>query len=72
MNKQPYLFIPLNNSGPDFSEPVTEETGDGTEDRYQQPTERESTDIEFEELALPKKNKKVKGQVREAIRLTER
>jgi hypothetical protein len=63
-----HLFIPLDNSAPDFSEPVTEQTG--TEDEYQQPTERETdTDIEFEEdLAPPKKKKKVKGQVREAIK----
>ena len=64
-----HLLIPLNNSGPDFSEPVTEQTGNGTEDEYQQPTERESTDIEFEEeSAPPKKKKKVKSQVREAIK----
>ena len=56
-----HLFIPLNNSAPDFSEPVTEQTS--TEDEYQQPTERETdTDIEFEEdLAPPKKKEKGEG-----------
>ena len=63
------MFIPL--YGPDFSEPLTEQTAptDNKDDEYQQPTERETTNIEIEESAqLKKKQKKVKGQVREAIK----
>jgi hypothetical protein len=67
-----HLFInPYNNSGPDFSEPMTEQMCDATENEYQQPTEKESTNIEVEEeSAQQKKKKKVKGQVREAIKAT--
>ena len=66
-----HLFIPLDNSTPDFSELVTEQTGYGTKDEYQQLTERESTDVEIEDkLTPPKKRKKLKSQVREAIKVT--
>jgi hypothetical protein len=67
-----HMFIPLyKEGGPDFSEPLTEQTAptDNEDNEYQQPTERETTDIEIEESAQPKKKqKKVKGQVREAIK----
>ena len=62
-----HLLIPLyNNNSPGFNKPAIKQTGNGTDDEYQQPAGRESTDIKEKESVQPKK--KVKGKVREAIK----
>jgi hypothetical protein len=68
-----HMHIPLYNDN--FSEPLTEQTGgDSAADEYEQPTEREGTDIEAtdideKESAPPKKKaKQAKGKAREAIK----
>jgi hypothetical protein len=65
-----HLVIPLYaDKTPNFSEPLAEQTSEGTTDEYEQSSECKATNIdEGESAPLKKKTKPAKGKVREAIK----